>query len=470
MKNRIFRILAAAVVALLPACGGGNGSGGSSAPATGGGAGNPAFPVTMTEPSAGQTFTAPATISLSAVVADPASVAKVMFVEGAVPGPDPSTWVGGNFVAMSTQPPFHATWADVTAGIHTLVAVATDSQGAQTFSNAVPISVLAPGESSGGWVPVAIVWGPGPFWFVDADRGWVAGVGAILHTEDGGTTWVVQLAVPPSVPLNDIQFIDANRGWVLSDDGTVLRTTDGGATWTSSSTSSDGSALSFVDPDTGWVVGGLGGNVLVTKDGGVTWTPLPTGIPGIEHIDAVHFVDPRNGWVRGVVQSQSPEDGSPVFPSVILHTTDGGMTWTEQLRTTIFIGAGEDESFSAMDFVSATTGWVSSSQGHHPSNGKIFFTNDGGSTWTEQSSIGGTDPISIGGIGILDFVSPTQGWGVAGQILHTEDGGRSWVTQQQNTSSPEFRIVDVHFIDAHRGWAMCANGTLFKTTTGGKAP
>src|SRR5262249_23925096 len=78
MKIRIFLILAAAIAALLPACGGGgHGSGGTS----GSGTGNPAFPVTMTKPSAGQIFTAAATISLSAVVTDPANVAKVEFVQ-----------------------------------------------------------------------------------------------------------------------------------------------------------------------------------------------------------------------------------------------------------------------------------------------------------------------------------------------------------------------------------------------------
>jgi hypothetical protein len=51
MKVRMFRILGAALAALLPACGeGGRGPGAES----GGGTVNPAFPVTMTDPSAGQ--------------------------------------------------------------------------------------------------------------------------------------------------------------------------------------------------------------------------------------------------------------------------------------------------------------------------------------------------------------------------------------------------------------------------------
>ena len=59
--SRGLRILGAAMAALVPACGGGHGSG------------TPAFTVTLTEPSAGRTFTAPATIPLRAVA--PGSVA-----------------------------------------------------------------------------------------------------------------------------------------------------------------------------------------------------------------------------------------------------------------------------------------------------------------------------------------------------------------------------------------------------------
>jgi photosystem II stability/assembly factor-like uncharacterized protein len=448
MKTLRFRILAAALAALLPACGGGgNGSGGTSA----GGSGNPAFPVTMTEPTGGQTFTAPATITLSAGAVDPASVATLEFVVGVSPGQDPNTWVGGNVVATLTQPPFQATWADMPPNRYSIVARATDSQGAQTFSNNVTISVLGAGESPGGWVPVATLWNRGGrIWFVDADRGWVAGVNApLMRTVDGGATWVVQ-QVTPAEAIIDIQFIDANRGWALgespSSGNTVLRTTDGGTTWTPSSIGMDasffGSALSFVDSQMGWVVGG--DRVFVTKDGGATWTPLPTGISVLSNFVAVHFVDSLNGWVLGATE--------------ILHTTDGGLTWTLQNRP------DPGEIFGGMAFVSATTGWVGT--GHPPQGGRILVTNDGGATWTEQSHEGD------GGISTLDFVSPTQGWGGGGHpntIIHTEDGGATWVKQHQTIGSAFF-IRDVRFIDANRGWAVDGLGLLYKTTTGGKSP
>ena len=476
MKIRNFRILGAVLAALLPACGGGgHGSGGTS----GGETSNPAFPVTMTDPKGGQTFTAPATISLSAVAVDPASIAKVEFAEVIGPASAPNTWSRGTVMTTSTQPPFQATWADAPAGTHTLVAIATDSLGTQTFSNPVTINVLPPGVSPGGWVPIAMVWGnPSGFWFVDADRGWAVGNGShsdspasgvdgtVLRTSDGGTTWVPQSTFQ-DVSLGKIQFIDSHRGWILGRvhhpgspdfEGTVLRTTDGGATWISSSVPSDNPwALSFVDADVGWV-GGIGtGSISATKDGGVTWTAQPT-MPDVASIPVVRFVDRQSGWVLG-------DSGTRGGPQQILHTTDGGQTWTEQLRT------GPNEFFGALEFVSPTTGWVSRvllgppPLGGPALNGGILFTSDGGATWTEQAS-SGSDPIAP-----LEFVSATQGWaGVNASIIHTEDGGSSWVTQPIPGQDAPTSFGKIQFLDAKVGWAMRGDGLLFKTTTGGKAP
>jgi photosystem II stability/assembly factor-like uncharacterized protein len=335
-----------------------------------------------------------------------------------------------------------------------------------TALSASMVGVPNPCDNQVGWAPIANLSGPygsgNRMWFIDANQGWIAADSlTILHSVDGGATWVAQMGgtqgstVVPS--LNAIQFVDANRGWACGHfeyfvGATLFRTMDGGSTWTRSSAGIDasfsGRALSFVDSDTGWVAGIGQPGVYVTKDGGVTWTPQPTGI---SDITAVCFVDHQNGWVQG--------DG------VILHTTDGGLTWTEQFRAT------PDEGLGGLAFVNATTGWVAlwdtSTPGGILSKG-ILFTSDGGATWTVQ-----TTP-ETGGIIALDFVCPTQGWGVSwsGTIIHTEDGGRSWVTQQIPglTSTSNAPMVDVRFLDANVGWALRGDGILFKTTNGGKGP
>jgi photosystem II stability/assembly factor-like uncharacterized protein len=375
-------------------------------------------------------------------------------------GPDGQTGSDSSVVATFAQPPFQATLTDVPAGIQTFVARMTDKRGTQTFSNSVTISVLAPGEIPGGWVPIArvpnLAGGARSMWFVDAHLGWIAGFDkTIVHTVDGGASWVVQLGGSPTGTMGtkflQMQFVDAKRGWVVGF-SPGFRTTDGGATWTSSPPG--GIALSFIDADVGWVVDGE--HVFATKDGGVTWTPLPTGIPGLQGLQAVRFVDRLNGWILGLVVT--PEGAA--F-GVILHTTDGGLTWAEQLRADQSVG------FSAIDFVSPTTGWVSRT-GFLPEHNRIFATNDGGATWTEQTYPGS------GRITALDFVSPSQGWGVgqllSGTIIHTDDGGATWVTQQGPGEPFGLGFVDVRFVNVNVGWAVRQDGLLLKTTTGGKAP
>lgn len=108
--------------------------------------------------------------------------------------------------------------------------------------------------------------------FVDCLRGWVAGShGAILHTEDGGVTWLTQSS-GTTERLNAVQFITKDKGWAIGNRGVILNTIDGGKTWQpqSSGTREDLHDISFVDTDLGWI-GGSYGTILHTSNGGDTW-------------------------------------------------------------------------------------------------------------------------------------------------------------------------------------------------------
>jgi photosystem II stability/assembly factor-like uncharacterized protein len=54
--------------------------------------------------------------------------------------------------------------------------------------------------------------------------------GHILVSSDGGTTWK-QSAVPVSSDLTAVYFVDAQHGWVAGHDGVILHTDDAGDTW-----------------------------------------------------------------------------------------------------------------------------------------------------------------------------------------------------------------------------------------------
>jgi galactose oxidase-like protein/Big-like domain-containing protein len=94
--------------------------------------GNSLPSVTLTQPTNGQTFTAPATVNLAATASDTdGTVSKVEFFNG-------TTKLGED-----TSAPYSFTWSGVTAGSYTLTARATDDAGGVTTSAPATITVNA---------------------------------------------------------------------------------------------------------------------------------------------------------------------------------------------------------------------------------------------------------------------------------------------------------------------------------------
>ena len=86
--------------------------------------------VSLTSPTSGANFTAPASVTVTASASDSdGTIAKVDFYAG-------STRIGS-----ATGAPYSVTWSNVGAGSYSLTAVATDNLGASTTSAAVAITV-----------------------------------------------------------------------------------------------------------------------------------------------------------------------------------------------------------------------------------------------------------------------------------------------------------------------------------------
>jgi photosystem II stability/assembly factor-like uncharacterized protein len=127
--------------------------------------------------------------------------------------------------------------------------------------------------------------------FVDQDEAWITGSdGIVYHTADGGKQWTRQ-KTPFSryTSLFAASFVDRNEGWVVGSryikelpgpdanrfEAVILHTEDGGETWVAQASNSKDLLLSVQALPNGhaWAVG-QNGAVLRTTDHGLHWNPM----------------------------------------------------------------------------------------------------------------------------------------------------------------------------------------------------
>lgn len=147
--------------------------------------------------------------------------------------------------------------------------------------------------------------------------------GVVLLSDDGGKTHRQAKAVPVDVTLTSVTFIDSKLGWAAGHWGVVLHTADGGETWVRQrvDTGQDRPlfAVTFFDANTGVAVG-LWSLVLVTGDGGETWQTVEMPVPeGAKKADLNLFSLFVDG--RGRVFAAGEK-------GIVLRSDDQGRRWT----------------------------------------------------------------------------------------------------------------------------------------------
>ncbi len=267
-------------------------------------------------------------------------------------------------------------------------------------------------------------------YFIDYYTGWSCGDGGvILKTTDGGTTWEEKNSDTGS-DLWSIYFVSENVGWTAGRNGTILVSLNGGHSWVRQTSNFEGGLFDiyFQSPSTGWACGDAG-MVLKTTDWGTTWTTQYTGSQS--WLTSINFVDPNTGWVVG-------SDGA------ILKTIDGGVNWTQQTSNVT-------KEFWACDFVNSQNGWVVGG------GSNILKTTNGGTNWVPQST--GRQSVILG----IAMTGENEAWTCGGfsdgEIFATTDGGARWNQQRSTTDK---RLWDVHFKDNYLGWAVGDAGTIIK--------
>lgn len=311
-----------------------------------------------------------------------------------------------------------------------------------------PDPIDPPGDSEPGWIAQVSNAASAltTICAVNPDRAWAAGwTAGVRRTEDGGATWAPMGQAVDGI--KKIEFLDDLHGWAITG-YLVMSTSDGGETWMTRKTAGQNpySAISFINPSTGWVAA-QNYEVFKTTDGGETWTSLPVAPPAngaLRALRALKFVDAQTGWIA-TSHHQSGE--------AILKTTDGGTTWQQQYTV-----GGSGTVLYDITAVDAGRAWAVGALTDGNFGELMVATTNGGETWTTQQSDGSSAMMGV------HFVSASLGWAVGQKIHRTTDGGATWTIQ----ASPSAWYFDVTFVNATTGWVVGTDGIILKTTTGGE--
>jgi photosystem II stability/assembly factor-like uncharacterized protein len=310
--------------------------------------------------------------------------------------------------------------------------------------------------------------------FIDASTGWaVNSAGSIIKTSDGGDSWVAQ-AEFEDVYLRSVGFANANVGWVgtLTSTHRLLHTTDGGASWRLVNNLPPGSppaicGLSVVDANT---VYGSGTNfpdrpaaIVKTTDGGATWTAINMSAHAAILVD-IYFKNAMEGWVVGgrddVGQPMARRKRDDVEP-VVLHTVDGGATWTDRLEP-IRRQMPRGEWGWKIQALDAQTMFVSL---ENLLDGAILRSDDGGLNWQRLRINDRQRNSNLEGIGFVDRDRGwVGGWGdidfVGGFTSATADGGTTW----DDANQIGFRLNRFRFIGNPVTVGYASGDTVYKFT------
>jgi photosystem II stability/assembly factor-like uncharacterized protein len=221
--------------------------------------------------------------------------------------------------------------------------------------------------------------------------------------------------------LFSASFPNEKEGWASGRWGCILHTADGGKTWVRQNTGTDLtlSSVFFIDPKDGWAVGEEG-IIIHTADGGKTWEKQRGPVPFF-HMK-VHFESPLKGWI---VSEQTH----------ILYTEDGGKTWSIQFKDQDFI-------LKSVSFCDGLNGWAVGEYGfiYHTSNGGKTWENQGG-TFGLSAKTGDVEGGNF--LFDVAAIDPQTAWavGIDGYVIRTINGGKTW--QEVSTGAPKTQLFSV---------------------------
>ena len=275
--------------------------------------------------------------------------------------------------------------------------------------------------------------------FADEQLGWIGtGYFGLLRTTDGGHTWH-DVAMPwfDNLPFWDVHVFSPLHGlvvWSNSFGALLAETQDGGNSWQQIFPPPLPRQMQFFDAYNGVAVGSFPlqyNQFFHTSDGGFTWrpgkpvwrcSPSETGagdcvaaVGMYAAIQAFYFVTPQTGYVL-----------TQGAPDALYVTHDGGDTWSllPKLPT--------PDTYYSVAFIDEQTGFLTQS------SGGVLVTRDGGQTFNVVNQGGLSYPYHY------EFINASEGVMSGGKQLYwTGDGGTTWSSVLQTGGIHAERIIEV---------------------------
>jgi photosystem II stability/assembly factor-like uncharacterized protein len=318
--------------------------------------------------------------------------------------------------------------------------------------------------------------------FSSTSDGWVVGDGGIiLHTRDGGKTWSRKSA-GKRLNLHAIHFPDGKKVWFAADTG-ILEIPEGAF----GAAEMEGRMLSVgpfpvrvqcIHSGAGKTAAVVGGSAWFLESSKASWRMTGPWTCNLWSVDGsgtgdlfagkstqgtdgnlVRFTGTAPGMLQ--VYQVANYDGEQLFAACfpdrdnfwlagakgrILHSADGGATWTAQHSATTV-------NLNGIAFADGKRGWIVGN------SGTILATEDGGTTWHPLST-----PKTTGVF--FGRADGRNSWTIAGgRLVRTQDGTQTVVMPSAFTSSP----VSIHFIDPDKGWVWLKNGEVAETDDAGRS-
>jgi bacillolysin len=243
----------------------------------------------------------------------------------------------------------------------------------------------------------------------------------LLRSSDGGMNWEYRgdfyynlrsVAVHPSNP--DTVLVG------LSPSG-MSRSTDGGITWTVVSAAPPSGVLTIAfDPVSPNIIyaGTWGDSVYRSLDGGITWSPSGNRLPNgfIQHV----FLDPAD-------------------PRTIYVATHGGGIYKSADRGQLYSKLSQDQLSTAVQLIRLDP--KDARVLFAATDGGIFRSSDGGLTWQERNT--GLEDPDVRGIAIHPDNTNVIDIGTKAGLFRSSDGGLHWSKRPAPTSDFTKSVYDV---------------------------